>query len=295
MNYSNSLKKVFFEPRLSLSFYPDEYWKLYTSYATLQQFVYSTNVFDELKNSRYRRLRVGEHIPVSELNDWCLGLRYNRKKWTLSAELFYKYNDERVRATYSNYITESSKDLHDKLVSEKVRYIGGDFFVKYQDKGLLAWLSYTLSDFRIHNLEEEKENNFTEGGELSENKFVSFSNPIEYKYSQYDMRQELKAAVAYTWKQLTVSASYVYGSGFKMWHQPSSVGAPDYSRLDVGAFYKFNLLNTKAEVGTSILNLLNRKNKKLDEFSRFGVGDDIVSYNTYGLKLTPTFFIKIAF
>ncbi|PID89182.1 MAG: hypothetical protein CSB01_03340 [Bacteroidia bacterium] len=238
---------------------------------------------------------MGEHIPVSELNDWCLGLRYNRKKWTLSAELFYKYNDERVRATYSNYITESSKDLHDKLVSEKVRYIGGDFFVKYQDKGLLAWLSYTLSDFRIHNLEEEKENNFTEGGELSENKFVSFSNPIEYKYSQYDMRQELKAAVAYTWKQLTVSASYVYGSGFKMWHQPSSVGAPDYSRLDVGAFYKFNLLNTKAEVGTSILNLLNRKNKKLDEFSRFGVGDDIVSYNTYGLKLTPTFFIKIAF
>ncbi len=294
INYSNSLKKVFFEPRLSLSFYPNEHWKLYASYATLQQFVYSANVFDELKNSRYLRFGVGEYIPVSELKNWCIGLRYNQKKWTLSTELFYKYNGEKIRATYSNYFHKSSKDFHDKLVAEKVRYLGGDFFVKYQNKRVLAWLSYTLSDFRIHQLEKEKKNNPNHNENLSEDKFA-FYNRTEYEYSKYDMRQEVKAAFAYTWRQLTLSASYVYGSGFKMWHQPSSTGAPDYSRLDIGVFYKLNFFATNTEVGSSILNLLNRKNKKLDEFSRFGVGDDIVSYNTYGLKLTPTFFIKIQF
>lgn len=297
INYSAAVKKLFAEPRLAINYYPDNYWKMYASYGIFQQFVYNTNVLDELKNVQYRRVSVKGNIPVFQLNDACLGVRYSRNAWTLSAEFFHKYTDKRIRATYAELLFSADKA---KLTTEKVRYSGGDFFAKYQNKGFISWLSFTLSDYSIHSpknhdkAKSEAKTNVHDGKILS--KQLSFSNrDIAYRHSQYDMRQELKCAVAYTWKNLTISASYVYGSGFKMWHQPSSVGAPDYSRFDIGAFYKLQLFATHAELGFSVLNVLDRKNKKLDEFSRFGVGDDIVSYNTYGLKLTPAFFVKIKF
>lgn len=296
LNYFHAVGKPLLEPRFSLSYYANENWKIYGAYGAFQQFVYQAHIFDKLKNIKYRRISADKDIPVLKLNDLCFGTRYANPIWTLSAELFFKYTDERVRASRQNIEEESDKGGTLKLTTEKLRYLGGDLFVKYQNRGFISWLSLTLSDFSINNpaKEEEKANDPVYSAGFSRQFYFDVGSEA-YESSNYDMRQELKWAAAYTWRKLTLSSSYVYGSGFKLWHAPHSQGVPDYSRFDLGASYQFNFSQFSAEVGCSLLNLLNRKNKKLDEFSRFGVGNDIVSYNTYGLRFTTAFFAKISF
>ncbi len=287
LNYSSTLKKLFFEPRLEVRYYPSDSWKFYGSYGIFQQFVYHANIIDPFKNVHYLRVNAQEKLPTYKLENWCLGGRYAKNSWTISSELFYKYIDNQLGVmTPQNFFNGQS------VFTEKVRYLGGDLFVKFQQKGFISWLSFTLSDFKV---QESDSKEF-----LPEvQKEMSFSNAFfsgdTYKRSNYDMRQEVKGAIAYSSQNFTVSATYIYGSGFQMWHQPSSVVKADYQRFDIGASYKFNLWGTSVEVGSSVLNILNRKNKKLDEFSRFGVNGDIVSYNTYGLKRTLAFFLKIKF
>lgn len=298
LNYFHAFGKPCFEPRLAVNYYAGDKWKLYGSYGIFQQFVYEAHVFDRLKNIRYRRVSADENTPISKLKDLCIGVRYASPKWVASLELFCKYTDERIRATHGNLTSDLYSKLEEKSVTEKLRYSGGDLLVKYQNNGFISWLSFTMSDFSIQNSEQS--------GEKLQNDVPAYlgglNNPLQfgfnddrYKRSDYDMRQEFKWAAAYTWRNFTLSTAYVYGSGFRLWQQDSSSGVPDYSRFDLGVCYKLELKSFDAEVGCSVLNILDRENKKLDEFSRFGVGGDIVSYNAYGLPLTTAFYIKLSF
>lgn len=298
INYFHALHKPTFEPRFILNYYFDDNWKFYGSYGVFQQFVYKAHVFDRLKNIRYRSVSADENIPILKVNDLCVGVRYASAKWTASTELFCKYTDERIRATYGNIEVEKDEKTMQKVVTEKLRYAGGDLFLKYQNNGFVSWFSLTISDFSILNSGTDNNTEKYNAPTATTGANDSFDFGIgnnKYTHSDYDMRQEFKWAAAYTWRKLTLSAAYVYGSGFRLWQQPDSSGVPDYSRFDLGVSYKLKLKTFATEAGCSVLNLLNRKNKRLDEFSRFGVGDDIVSYNTYGLGFTPAFYLKIAF
>lgn len=231
LNYSSTLKKPSFEPRMELSFYPNEYWKLYSSYGIYQQFIYHANIIDKYKNVHYLRVNAEDKYPVYKLNSWCLGIRYAKKSWTIATELFYKYTKEQLQATTAQNLLKKQQ-----LLTEKMLYMGGDLFVKYQKNGFISWLSFTLSDFGVKNnynndTSEDSSNDFLKMAFINENK-------LGYKHSEYDMRQELKSAIAYTKHNFTVSATYVYGSGFQMWHQPSSTGISDYQRFDIGSSYK---------------------------------------------------------
>lgn len=299
MNYSRNVRKLFVEPRIAMNYYPNHRWKIYGAYGIFQQFTYKANISDKLQNISYRIVNVGDNIPVFQLNDLCLGMRYHRNRWTLSAELFYKYTNERIRAVNASAVASSINDKAVHIIAEKVRYVGADFFLKYQHNGFMSWVSFTVSDYGIDSPQNTSKRNSSSqvvSDANSKGNILRFGfEKTNFSRSSYDMKREFKWAATYTWKKFSLSASYVYGSGFMMWHKPSFVGAPDYNRFDMGIFYKRKLWDTDVELGFSLLNVFNHKNKRLDEFSRFGVGDNLVSYNTYGLSITPAFFVKIKF
>lgn len=69
-----------------------------------------------------------------------------------------------------------------------------------------------------------------------------------------------------------------------------------YSRLDVGASWKFLNRKLKGEAGLSVLNVLNTRNIKFANFERIPL-NQTSSINIYAeaIPLTPTLYLKFSF
>ena len=119
-----------------------------------------------------------------------------------------------------------------------------------------GWLSYTLSK-TTHSFPQ-----------------IDRGNPFP---SQDDRRHQVKLVNQYRYKKFDFAATYIFSSGraytdlTKIEGQQDRIDLTaedrisylrDYARLDISAGYHFNLGNSKARVGASIFNVLNRKNVK---------------------------------
>ena len=260
VNYSNGVNKLSFEPRLLINYYFNDFWKVYGSSGLYNQYIYKTYKYDAYENSIFRWTSAAETKDYNSSINSCLGGRYTNKLWTVSLEYFYKKISTNVLAFNTTPIS-------------KLRYTGWDVLVKYHSKRFTSWCSATVS-----NLKEKRQEIYHK----------------EYAKSSYNMNHEIKWAGTYSLNKFTLSANYIYGSGFKLWHDDYYSYQNDYKRFDVGAFYQQKISNVLVETGLSLLNVFNTKNRKLDEFTRFGVGDNVISYPIFGLKRTPTFYIKIS-
>ncbi|MBI9065125.1 MAG: TonB-dependent receptor plug domain-containing protein [Marinilabiliaceae bacterium] len=261
INYSDGVNKFSYEPRLLLNYYFNDNWKIYGSTGLYNQYIYKTYKYDAYQNSIFRWTSASETNDYNSSTNSCLGGRYAQNAWTVSLEYFYKSISTNVLSYNNSRIS-------------KLRYTGWDVLVKYQTERVTTWCSATIS-----NLKEKR---------------PSYNYDKTYSKSSYNMNHEIKWAGTYSLNKFTFSANYIYGSGFKLWHDDYFSDQNDYKRLDIGTFYQHKISNVLLETGISLLNVLNTKNRKLDEFTRFGVGENVISYPIYGLKRTPTFYIKIS-
>lgn len=259
-NYSDGAGKISAEPRLLLNYYIGNNWKIYGAGGIYRQFVYKTFKYDVYQNMIFSWTSAKEYKAHNKSINSCFGARFSQEEWMLSAEYFLKN-------------LSSLTEPGDNRAMDKWRYTGIDLLGKYQSRKLTTWLSSTISSFK------EKRGAGT---------------PKKYAESSYDMRHELKWAGTYSIGQFTFSANYVYGSGFKLWHDDIVTGDNTYKRLDMGLFFHHRFPKVLFETGFSVLNVLDATNRKLDEFTRFGIGDNVISYPIYGLPRTPTFFVKIS-
>lgn len=263
INYSNEEKKIYFEPRFSINYYLNGCWKLYASSGIYNQFTYKSYILDKIGNNNFIWTTCNKDIPSLISNNHCLGIKYSNRRITVSSELFYKHIRNQIYTIYS-----TDKYMNQK---SKTKYYGFDLFSKYQNQKLISWISYTYSI-------------------LKDNKYGHYSR------TSFDNRHEIKIASSYNINnKITISSNYIYGTGLNMWHyNPEGTYDLKYRRLDIGAFYKLKIKRIKTELGCSLLNVFNNRNSKLDEFTRFGIGDDIISYPVEGLRRTPSFYIKIS-
>ncbi|TKG89396.1 hypothetical protein EYV94_25570 [Puteibacter caeruleilacunae] len=266
IDYSTGTEKITLEPRAQLNYYMNDRWKLYGSFGVFRQFTYKSNYSDYYGNTSFRWVRAGRDTPHLISQKACLGVRYNNEKWMFSTELF----NNGIRNKVSNII----KGQGMYSWKEDWRYWGADALVKYDDQRLTSWIAYTFSDFKLRN--------------------TNYSMKERYRTSDFNMKHEVKWAATYNLNKFNISASYVYGYGFKFWRYHYNGSDKFYSRLDLGAFYDLELSGNHVEVGVSLLNILDNKNRKMDEFTRFGIGDAVISYPVSGLRFTPAFFIKIS-
>jgi hypothetical protein len=269
--YSTELEKWFAEPRISTSIRLSESVKFNASWGLYNQFMAKTSVVDSSYNFSYFWTNSdGDNIPVLSAQHWVAGFAVNKNGFTFSTEAYHKTTAGLTR------FFNGSRQLEQGFYEGDAKSYGLDFYLKKEYKRHLAWISYTLSKTEEH---------------------FPFYFRDYYKLAPHHQTHELKLAGIFNYKSFYLSANYVYGSGFERYNFETEEGLKlnqDYKRLDAALVYKFRPGKVKAELGVSILNVLNANNIKYSNLSRSTV-DEINLVGVYGeaVPFTPTLFLKI--
>lgn len=258
-NYPINLKKVYWEPRISLSMKLSEYISINGAWGLYKQFITKSSVVSESGDYRYIWVGANEiDIPVLESVHHVAGGSYNNNGFTLSVEGYYKKTDGHTR--YYKYRQEGNVSLG------KSKSYGLDVFVKKDIGDHTLWVSYTLSK----TLEK-----------------FDYFNSNEYQRALHDQRHEIKTAGLLALKPFYISANYIYGSGFPIYSARNKIAAePDYTRLDAALIYKFNPKKTKCEVGILFHNILDRNNITYESYEKIPL-NQINSISIYN-ETVPT-------
>ena len=266
-----NLKKLYLEPRISISVRAAESFKINAAWGIYDQFITKSSTLDDLGNYRYIwTVCDNENIPVLRSMHFVAGTSYNLNDFTVSLEGYYKNVTGLTR--YIRNIANSIEGIY----QGKGRSYGIDVMIKKDYKGLSAWVAYSLSK--------------------TEELFEYFKKD-EYRRAPQDQRHEIKLAALVNLDPFYISSDYVFGSGFP---SSPSIFADDndiltYNRLDVAFIYKFLDRKLKGEIGLSILNVLNAQNIKYANFERVAT-NQTNSINIYSeaIPLTPALYFKLA-
>jgi outer membrane receptor protein involved in Fe transport len=271
LTHALNLKRLYLEPRVSVSFKAGESWKINAAWGIYDQFITKSPVLDDLGNYRYIwTICDNEDIPVLRADHYVLGTSYYHNDFTVSLEGYFKNVTGLTR-----YIKNEHLGI-EGIYQGKGRSYGIDVMIKKDYRGHSAWIAYSLS--------------------RTEELFEYFKKDT-YRRAPQDQRHELKLAALVNLDPFYLSADYVFGSGF-----PSSLSILaeeqdnlTYSRLDVSFIYKFLDRKLKGEIGLSVLNVLNTQNIKYANFERVPAGQNN-SINIYSesIPLTPALYLKLA-
>jgi len=272
LNYAPSLKKVYFEPRVSTSFIPYENWKINAAFGIYSQFVSLSTIVDEYGNYRYMWvISDNDEVPVLRATHYVLGTSYHHNNFTFSLESYFKSTTGLTR-----YIFLPNLNTQDIIYGSAESY-GIDLLIKKDIGSHSTWIAYSLSKTMEH---------------------FSYNNIEHTQRAPQDQRHELKLAGMLNFDPFFFSANYVFGSGFPYPSTPLQYKDDvnlTYSRLDISAIYKFLDRRVKGEVGISLLNVLNTDNLKYSSFERIPVNQtkDINIYSG-AIPFTPTLYLKIS-
>jgi hypothetical protein len=265
-----NLKKLYPEPRVSISIKAGGSFKINAAWGMYDQFITKSSVLDDLGNYRYIwTVCDNVDVPVLKAYHYVLGTSYYHNDFTVSLEGYYKNVTGLTR-----YIRNGPVGI-EGIYQGKGRSYGIDVMVKKDYKGHSAWIAYSLGE--------------------TEEVFEYFKKD-EYRRAPQDQRHELKLAALANLDPFYISADYVFGSGFPAAAHPLAED-PDnltYSRLDISFIYKFLDRKLKGEIGLSILNVLNTQNIKYANFERIA-NNQTSSINIYSeaIPLTPALYLKL--
>lgn len=138
---------------------------------------------------------------------------------------------------------------------------------------------------------------------LSGELFGSFTLQQALSPTAYTAK-EYKAGGLYNFRHFTLSANYVYGTGFPAIHTGGSVSGngqgssgstsdEPYSRLDIALTYRLRFRSGELHTGASIVNLLNNANTKYN-YITIGKRDPVALYSQ-AMPFTPVLFAEIIF
>lgn len=284
-NYIGKFKKHILEPRLTfIHKFLDGF-----SFEVLGEFKHQNtsqvinfqNDFLGIEKRRWQ-LSNDSDIPVIRSKQLSFGVSYNKKGWLASVDSYYKY----VKG-----ITTQSQGFQNQyeFVKTKGHYdaYGLDVILRKQIQNFNTWLSYSYmkSTYSFSALPE-----------------VTFPN-------NFDINHTITYGIAYTLEHLKFSAGLNWHSGrpttFPVagngivdnainFESSNSSQLADYFRVDVSALYDFKLgKRTKADLGVSIWNILNRNNA-INNFFRLNNGSINETLQS-SLGITPNAVLRIHF
>lgn len=271
ITYSTNLDKWYPEPRISLTFQPNDHWKFNVAWGIYNQFITKSSKVDSLGNYRYLwTISNNEDIPVLNALHFVLGATFNKKGWTLSVEPYYKIVDGITR-----YFSSDQLQWEGILAGDS-RVYGIDFYIQKDLKNHSAWVSYSLG--RV----EERWPDLPYG---------------DYRRAPQDQTHEIKLALLLNFDPFYFSTNYVYGSGFPRAPYNPDGGEIDltYSRWDASFIYKFLNRRVVGEVGLSIMNILNTQNIKYANFERIPSNQThTINIYTEAIPFTPALYLKFS-
>ncbi|WP_289047970.1 TonB-dependent receptor domain-containing protein [Carboxylicivirga marina] len=272
-NHSFFVNKVYFDPRLSLSFRASGNIKLNASWGRYHQFVVKSSIDDEDGNYLYTwTLADNDEVPVLSSTHYVLGGAYTRQKFLFSIDTYFKENDGLTR-----FIRYRQNDF---IFYGDSRSYGVDLYVKQDFKGHSIWASYSLGKTEEH---------------------FSYFEEDGYRRSSQDQRHEVKVAGLFNIGSFHLSASYIYGSGFPFFksfqdYVNQRYTEPNYNRLDASLVYRLSSQKFSGEVGISVLNVTDVYNIKYNQFSRIPKDQtNSVFINSEAVPFTPLLYLKLSF
>ncbi len=285
LSYIEKFNVFLIEPRLSFN---QQFLNNFTveilgefKHQTTTQVINFQEDFLGVENRRWLLVN-NDDIPIIKGKQVSVGLNFNKNKWLISAEGYYKFVDG---------ITSQSQGFQNQYQFVKTTgsyaVFGADFLINKRFENFSTWLSYSYA-----------ENNYT----FEELEEVTFPNNL-------DIRHSVTLASSYSFKNLKISGGLNWRTGKpttqpiedneiigdKINYQPAnSSRLADYMRVDISAQYNFNISEkVKAHAGISVWNVLNKENIINNYYILTNRGVEEIVQNS--LALTPNVSFRVVF
>lgn len=227
-------------------------------------------------------------IPITQSNQWSIGLTFKNSKWLLTWDNFYK----KVSG-----ITSNSQGFQNQFEFAKAtgsyNVIGTEMLVQRSFERYQAWISYSYN----------------------ENKYQFKSLDAQEFPNNFELVHTLSAMAAYNWNHIKVALGGKWHTGKPLtepatntlnvtnpaqptidYQAPNSSRLPAYFQLNFSAakIWKWNE-KTELQTSFSVLNLLNKENTIHQYYRVNAAQTGIESVRIYSLQRTPNLSVKFRF
>lgn len=224
-------------------------------------------------------------VPIVKSKQASAGIHFNKNKFLISAEAFIKKVDG---------ITTRSQGFQNQY---QFTYATGSYEIKgidvlinkqFQDV-VSTWLgySYSINDYTFPTLNNGQP--FPNNADIRHS--LTFASTYTYR--------DFKLAAGFNWfsGRPTTLPTFVQNGGDTRinYSNPNASRLEDYMRTDVSATYNFNLSEgTKAVIGTSLWNILNKKNI-LNRYYILNDENNVTPIENISLGITPNVSFRVIF
>lgn len=254
LNYIKKFDMLFAEPRLNFSqrFLNHFRFEILGEFKsqTTSQIIDLQNDFLGIENRRWV-LSNNNTIPVIKSKQLSGGVHFNKNKFLISAEAYIK-NADGITTRSQGF--QNQYQFVNAIGSYKIK--GIDFLLNKQFNNIIStWVSYSYS---TNNYTFNELNN---GESFPNNADIQHAITLACTYT----KNKIKLAIGLNWHSgipnTEPSINDIPDDEVITYASPNSSNLNDYLRLDFSTNYDFNMFdNVKATIGTSVWNILNKKN-----------------------------------
>jgi len=227
-------------------------------------------------------------LPITKSKQGSLGFNYDRNKWFIGLEGFYKEVEGVSTATQG---FQNEDQFNGEIGSYTIK--GAEFLVNYKNARFSSWLSYAYNK-NTYFFEDITPNEFPNNLDIRHT--LTLASTYNYRNLKLGLGLNYRTGKPYTKPQ--EGAGAINTTTFPItinYQNPNSSRLPDYLRADASLIYTFQLGETvKATAGASVLNLLGKRNV-LNTYYRLNDQDEIETVESISLGLTPNISFRVRF
>ncbi len=294
LNYLENLgtfDEIILEPRLNMSYmlWPDFRFEIQGEFKNqvTNQVVDLEQNFLGIEKRRWI-LSDEDTLPVTRSKQGSVGFNYDRNRWFIGLEGFYKEVDG-ISTSTQGFQNEDQFD--GEIGSYTIR--GAEFLVNYKNNRFSSWASYAYN-----------KNTY----------YFEDITPSEFP-NNLDITHTATLATTYNYRDLKLGFGLNYRTGKPFtkpregnspiditvfpnrinYESPNSSRLPDYLRADASLIYSFDLdKKVRATAGISVLNIFGRRNV-LNTYYRLNDQNEIETVESISLGLTPNASFRVSF
>jgi hypothetical protein len=290
MNYYDKYTELRFEPHLNLTYQWNPFFRTALlaeqKHQVTAQVIDLQNDFFGVENRRWV-LADGAQIPIQRLRQFEIGQVFNKRSWLITANVFFK-SVEDISSSAQNFVNQ----LEFLQISGNYETYGAEFFLQKMVADFRFWINYA------YNISDYKFDGFTPA--VFPNNFET-SHHIQSGISYVSMPFKLSLSTRYFSGRPTTpidSANPVLDPDIDPeinFLSPNSDQISDYTQVNFTGSYTRQFSGFQAEIGLSVLNVLN-SGDITNQF--FRLNNDVLEIErieSRSLSFTPNAFLRFRF
>ncbi|WP_081894282.1 TonB-dependent receptor plug domain-containing protein [Muricauda sp. MAR_2010_75] len=244
-----SLGNIYLEPRLNLELPISKSTRIRAGLERRNQPISQLIEFNQTElrlDNNIWRLSDDVNFPLLQGNQISAGLLYDKKGWTLDAELFHK------RLTGLTTYSQGFNLPQPELSEGKSRILGMDLLIKKRFRNYRFWMGYSFNDVNF-TFDAVQEGSFSGNNDITHS--FRISNSLQLKGFQLSLGWQYRTGLP-----VTLIKSYDEETQQVSFGSLNAGRLPDFHRLDASVVYQFGLResNSLMQLGFSVLNIYDR-------------------------------------